>query len=76
MFAARSGSLGLGRRLLAGRAFQLFAFQFVFNLGGIGHVVPLSFKTHEISRKSGRCEVYVNREEAAAKAANARRERI
>ena len=39
VFAARSGAFGLGGGLLAGRAFQLLAFQLVFNFGGICHLV-------------------------------------
>ena len=41
LLAARVGTLGLGRGLFARRPLYFLAFLRIFNLLGIGHVVPL-----------------------------------
>jgi len=71
--AAGLGLLGLRRGLLPGGALQLFAFLFVFNLGGICHLVPLSLKSLLGSRKSGRYNPYANRDLIRAKASSPQR---
>ena len=43
--AAGLGPLCLGSGLFAGGALQRFPFLFVFNLGGICHLIPLSLHT-------------------------------
>jgi len=63
------GLLGLGSGLLAGGALQYFTFLFVFDLGGICHLVPLSFESLQGSHKSGRYNPYVSRDLMGTKAA-------